>query len=103
MLISGLNYKKQLFAFIDVLGFSEHVKASETNEDSRNVINNFYSICQDMFSWQKEIPGYENIRFMIMSDSIVASLPINGELDLKSFRNFCFFLARFQNELAWFN
>jgi hypothetical protein len=96
-----MNYSKHLFAFVDVLGFSSIVSNSEDDPDARRQIENFYSVCDIKADWQSKIPGYEKIKMMIMSDSIVAAMPVENKLTTELLKVFSVYVARFQNELAW--
>ena len=82
-----MKYKNQLIAFIDVLGFSKMVFASENSE-----ISEYFNFVQSKF---KTFSKNYNLNYFMISDSIV----INCEQTESQFRRMSEFLALMQANL----
>jgi hypothetical protein len=105
------NYGKRIVAFIDILGFKNLVKASETDGVAFNTIHN---LLRYLFSWQTGQPNVWDHRFIqhdpdvqknraaykvqdiyciCFSDSLAVSMPYNPSLVCQQFSTFISNLA----------
>ncbi|MBQ4680435.1 hypothetical protein [Aeromonas dhakensis] len=92
-----ISYEKSYVAFIDVLGFKNMVFNSD-----ETTINKYFEVVNNSLSELKNIQLKKPIKSIIISDSIILSVPLLGDIesDLDRLLHLCIAIAKLQQNLA---
>jgi hypothetical protein len=97
-----INYTNSYVAFLDVLGFKEMVFNNSAYDQNR--LKTYYNIVTYFKNSVKIIPMKNKIKIMAVSDSIILSMPTDGdERDIENIKHFCIVIALMQQHLAKYN
>lgn len=98
----NVNYTSHFVAFIDVLGFSNLVERSTSDENAKDQVRNFYRSIHHTFSDFKRIQSKSTIFTIAVSDTIIFAVPVkainNNEVD--TLREICLAAGRIQYGMA---
>lgn len=73
-----MKYYPHIVAFLDILGFSEICMSSEKSISDGARLKEIFDLCQSLPSRFEHLKGKKNIKSMIVSDSIILTLEIEG-------------------------
>ena len=92
-----LIYEKSFVAFVDVLGFRDMVFGQ-----NKTKINKYFKIVNETLSDLKQIELKKPIKSIVISDSIILSVPLLSDSvgDLDRLRQLCVAIAKLQHNLA---
>ncbi len=92
-----ISYQQSYVAFLDVLGFKDMV--FHRNNDK---IEKYFGIVNSAIQYLKSIPAKEDIGSIIISDSIILSIPLTDseEENIDKLRHLCVAIALIQFGLA---
>ena len=76
--------KQYVVAFLDMLGATNKIRKSETQDESLNIIHNLYTNVMELANPETGIKKYEGIRFKIFSDNILIAKEIDPENSIDS-------------------
>ena len=98
--IECINYEKSYVAFLDVLGFKNLV-LSKADRDKRK-LEQYFGIVNSAIEYLKRIPSKRNIGSIIISDSVILSVPHGQDkLDnINKLRHLCVAVGIIQQYLA---
>ncbi len=68
-----IDYKDSYVAFLDILGFESLVRSKKP--ESKEKIEVYFNLINNAVSQLKEVPGKRNIGTIIISDSVILSVP----------------------------
>ncbi|MFY4857737.1 hypothetical protein ACOTVL_04715 [Aliarcobacter butzleri] len=95
----GIQYEDSFVAFLDILGFTNFVLNNNTDK-----INLYLEKVEEMIYQLKEsikhIPYCKNINFIVISDSIIISIPKNNKNDIHILQTLCFAIYTLQGYLS---
>jgi hypothetical protein len=92
-----MKYSPHIVAFLDILGFSEICMRSESFENDRKNLKEIFDLCHSIPNRFEHLKGKENIKSMIVSDSIILTLEIEGnDPTLQELANFFLACGQFQ-------
>ncbi len=99
-LIKRIEYTECFIAFLDVLGFKKLVFSSKP-EDQRK-IEEYFGLIEEVTSELKEIKAKKGLGSLIISDSVILSMPVEDDILTKidKFRHLCIAVAKIQSMLA---
>lgn len=95
----NIDFKEESYvAFLDVLGFKNMI--SEKNE---NKINMYFGLVNSAIVYLKSIVEKKEIGSLVISDSIILTVPCDSNLreDIKNFKNLCLAVSIIQQTLAF--
>ncbi len=92
-----IEYENCYIAFLDVLGFKNIVM-----KDNREKLNQYFRILNEVIEYIRGIESKKNIGFIVISDSIILSIPQGNtkEQKIETFRNLCIAVGLIQMKLA---
>jgi hypothetical protein len=94
-----IKYQDSFVAFLDVLGFTNLVKSNNTNK-----IDKYLESVEKMLSTLKDklksLTYCENMNFIIISDSIIISIPKNNINDIDILKALCLSIYSLQGYLV---
>lgn len=95
-----INYQDSYVAFIDVLGFKSLVN-SQKDED-KDKLESYLGIVNEAVTYLKKIPSKNNIGSIIISDSIILSVPQaqRNEKNIDRLRHLCVAVGIIQLHLS---
>lgn len=96
----GIQYEDSFVAFLDILGFTNFVLNNNTDK-----INLYLEKVEEMIYQLKEsikyFPYCKNINFIVISDSIIISIPKNNKNDIHILQALCFAIYTLQGYLSF--
>ncbi|WP_415062614.1 hypothetical protein [Bdellovibrio sp.] len=96
-----MDYTPHVVAFLDILGFSEICMKSDTSKEHRESLKVIFDLCQTISSRFEHLKGKKEIKSMIVSDSIVLTLALEGSKPtLQELANFFLACGQFQYYLG---
>lgn len=98
--LSKINYAKYYVAFLDVLGFKKLVM-SHRQEDKRK-IEEYFQLIEDVTRDLKLIKSKRELGSIIISDSVIVSVPVGESLQekIENLRHLCVAVGKIQFALA---
>lgn len=98
--IQSINYEKSFVAFLDVLGFKNLVFSSR--EDDKEKLDRYFGIVNSVIEYLKNIPSKKEIGSIVISDSIILSVPqeIYKNENIKKLRHLFVAVGLIQKNLA---
>jgi hypothetical protein len=97
----SFEYSDYLVGFLDVLGFSDLVRKSEKGKEAKKKIKKYFDTIYNELATLKQIGGKINLKSIVVSDSVVVSIPWRKGPDRVSIlRHFCVAIAKIQYEMA---
>lgn len=96
---SELKYEKSYVAFLDVLGFKQLVY-SKKKEDKKKIELYLKTVCEALDDLKK-IPSKRDIGSIVISDSIILTVPFGNSRDdhIFNLRQLCIAILSLQNKL----
>lgn len=96
----SIIYNQTYVAFLDVLGFKELV--FKNNPESRGKLDEYFNILNHVIRYIRGIEMKKDIGFIVISDSIIMTIPQGNTRDekLNSLRTICVATGLIQSELA---
>ena len=93
-----IEYKESYVAFIDVLGFKRLV----FNQKKKDRLEQYFGIVNEAISYLQQIPSKSNIGSIIISDSIILSVPqaSGNEENINRLRHLCVAVGIIQLHLS---
>ncbi|EHK9078633.1 hypothetical protein KCU32_004476 [Vibrio parahaemolyticus] len=90
-------YKKSFVAFLDVLGFKQMVQSRNQEK-----LNQYFGIVNSAIDYLKSIPSKQEIGSIVISDSIILTVPHSEDQDenLYKLRQLCIAVGLIQQNLA---
>ena len=98
--IENINYEKSYVAFLDVLGFKNLVFSRKKSD--RKKLNQYFGVVNSAIEYLKRIPSKRQIGSIIISDSVILSVPHgqNKEDNINRLRHLCVAVGLIQQYLA---
>jgi len=98
-----IEYSDYYVAFLDILGFKALVNSSE--ESDRQKIFEYFHLVNKVVDGLKSNPSTKGIGSIIISDSVILSIPIKNQPadDVRKLRELCIAIQKIQFELAEMN
>ncbi len=92
-----MDYSKYFVCFLDVLGFREYVMNNKQEK-----IDKYFTTISDLKKSILNIRSKKDIGFIIISDSVILSLPMEDgfENNIRNIRTLCVAIQKIQFELA---
>ena len=99
-MIQSIIYNQNYVAFLEVLGFKELV--FKNSEDTRQKLNEYFDILNHVIQYIRGIEMKKDIGFIVISDSIIMTIPQGNTRDekLNSLRTLCVAVGLIQSQLA---
>lgn len=96
----SIIYEENYVAFLDVLGFKELVLRDNT--ENKVKLNKYFIILNSVIEYIRSIEMKKDIGFIVISDSIIMSIPQGNTPDerINSLRNLCIAVGLIQKQLA---
>lgn len=96
----SIIYNETYVAFLDVLGFKELV--FKNNEENNLKLNQYFNILNHVIQYIRGIDMKKDIGFIVISDSIIMTIPQGNTKDekLNSLRTLCVAVGLIQRRLA---
>jgi hypothetical protein len=98
--LEKVDYEKSYVAFLDVLGFKKLVMSKNKKEKLK--IEQYFGIVNSAIEYLKQIPSKRSIGSIVISDSIILSVP-HGEdkkTNINKLRHLCVAIGIIQQHLA---
>ena len=98
--VENINYEKSYVAFLDVLGFKKLVMSKNKKEKLK--LEQYFGIVNSAIEYLKEIPSKRNIGSIIISDSVILSVPHgqDRQTNINKLRHLCVAVGIIQQHLA---
>lgn len=98
--INEIEYSDYYVAFLDILGFKALVKSNK--EEDRKKINEYFRLVNEITEQLKNIPSKKYIGSIIISDSVILSIPMEADAseNFRNLRELCIAIQKIQFELA---
>ena len=98
--LKKIEYSKCYVAFLDVLGFKNLV-LSKKKED-KHKIDEYFNLIEEVTEYLKEIKAKRNLGSIIISDSVILSVPVgNSDKEkIENLRHLCIAVGKIQFSLA---
>jgi hypothetical protein len=95
-----LPYSDYYVAYLDILGFKDLVKSKEHKD--RKKIYEYFKLIEEITSDLKKIESQKDIGAIIISDSVILSVPFGAEEDenIDKLRKLCIAIQKIQFKLA---
>jgi len=93
-----IKYSTSFVAYLDVLGFKDMIKCGRTHE-----VEKYFTVLNDEISKLRKINKKNKIKFIIISDSVVLSMPketSDQNENIIRLRNLCIAIGKIQQRLA---
>jgi hypothetical protein len=99
----NIKYEKSFVAFLDVLGFKELVFSKQKMDHKK--LEHYFGLINSIINNFQEIEAKEPIGSIIISDSIILSMPhlAGGRSLIENFRSLCIAVGLIQQNLAKHN
>lgn len=98
--VRKIEYSKCYVAFLDVLGFKNLVLS--TKKEDKQKIDEYFDLIERVTEYLKEIKASRNLGSIIISDSVILSVPV-GDSDnqkIENLRHLCIAVGKIQFSLA---
>src|SRR5664280_1584701 len=98
--VENISYEKGYVAFLDVLGFKNLVMSKR--KDDKHKLEQYFGIVNSAIEYLKELRSKKNIGSIIISDSVILSVPQGqGKQDnINILRHLCVAVGIIQQHLA---
>jgi hypothetical protein len=98
--VENISYEKSYVAFLDVLGFKNLVMSNKKKDKVK--LEQYFGIVNSAIEYLKGIPSKKNIRSIIISDSVILSVPHgqNNQENIDKLRHLCVAVGLIQQYLA---
>ena len=98
--IENIDYEKSYVGFLDVLGFKNLVFSKKKSD--RKKLNQYFGVVNSAIEYLKGIPSKRQIGSIIISDSVILSVPHgqNKEANIGRLRHLCVAVGLIQQYLA---
>lgn len=98
--VKKIDYSECFIAFLDVLGFKRMVFSSKQKD--RTKIEEYFGLIEEVTSELKAIEPKKELGSLIISDSVILSMPVDDNISTKidKFRHLCIAVAKIQSLLA---
>ena len=98
--IENITYEKSYVAFLDVLGFKNLVRSKKKGVPKK--INQYFGVVNSAIEYLGRIPSKRKIGSIIISDSVILSVPHdqNKENNIDRLRHLCVAVGLIQQHLA---
>ena len=98
--LNKIEYAEYYVAFLDVLGFKKLV-LSKRKEDKRK-IEEYFILIEEVTDYLKRIKAKKNLGSIIISDSVILSVPVGETLpqQIENLRHLCVAVGKIQFALA---
>ncbi|CAH6840162.1 conserved hypothetical protein [Vibrio chagasii] len=95
--VHEIEYEESFVAFLDVLGFKQMIQSQ-----NRTQINKYFGIVNSAIEYLNEIPSKREIGSIVISDSVILTVPCNGDSEekLNKLRQLCIAVGLIQQNLA---
>ncbi|EIJ2834841.1 hypothetical protein ACOW8K_004464 [Vibrio parahaemolyticus] len=95
--VHEIEYEESFVAFLDVLGFKQMIQAQNSTQ-----INKYFGIVNSAIEYLNEIPSKREIGSIVISDSVILTVPCNGDSEEKinKLRQLCIAVGLIQQNLA---
>lgn len=100
LVINKINYSDYYVAFLDILGFKKLV--SSQRQEDKSKIEEYFALIDAVTAELERIVSKKNLGSIIISDSVILSIPSDGSPDVKlvKLRNLCVAVGQIQKTLA---
>lgn len=95
--VHEIEYEESFVAFLDVLGFKQMIQSQ-----NRTQINKYFGIVSSAIEYLNEMPSKREIGSIVISDSVILTVPCNGDSEdkLNKLRQLCIAVGLIQQNLA---